>query len=273
MSNAIKTYFLAPGWDLPVGSVILDPSRPQRPFNAAHSPKTESIIHTSYKTNFTETIDRSKKRKIGLWAKFLEIFGLGSEISVQYDKDHIDKYSFKRMKTEWFLPSKDFVEKCVQTPEVTAFLEQTGYRKPVYMITGLKTIEGASVTTVRSKARKLHGRLGFDGTSAAVPVSVGPEGEYAASESETATFTNSSPIVFAFQLSRIVCKENRDLVQKEYTKGALFGADEQRKGSGGDIYEVEQVVERGDGSTSVSVVDEDDGEVCWCNLPELLSSQ
>jgi hypothetical protein len=266
MSNAIKTYFLAPGWDLPVGSVqlgsvILDPSRPQRAFNAAHPPKIESTIHTSYKTNFTETVDRSKKRKIGLWAKFLEIFGLGSELSVQYDRGQVDKYSFKRMKTEWFLPSKDFMEKCVQTPEVVTFLEQTDYRKPVFMITGLKTIEGASVTTVRSKGRKLHGKLGFDGTSAAVPVSVGPEGEYVTNESETATFTNSSPIVFAFQLSRIVCKENEDLVQKEYTKGALFGADEDQEGGGVNIYEVEQTLEQGEGSTSVSVVDEEDDEL------------
>lgn len=274
MSNRVKTYFLVPGWDFPVGSiqlgsVILDLSYPQRALNSGKPITIDTIIHSSEKSNFKATVDRSKNRKIGLWAQFLDIFGLGSELSVQYDKDQVETYSLKQMRTDWFLPSKDFAQKSVQAPGVAELLEQMDYKRPVYLITGLKTVEGASVTTVKSKGRKLHAKFGFDGTSVAVPVTLGPEGEHISKESETVTFTNSSPIVFAFQLNKVMCKENKGIVQKEYTKGALFGVDEGENDLGKDAFDIEQTWEQGDSSKAISAVDENDGGVCYCIVPEL----
>jgi len=219
------------------------------------------------------TVDRSKDRKIGLWAEFLEIFGLGGKLSVQYDKSQVETYSFTRMKTEWFLPSKEFVEKRVKSTEVAEFLDQMDYKVPVYIITGLKTVEGASVTSTKSKGRTFHAKLGLDGTSVAAPVTIGPEGDYSTKESETVTFTNSTPIVFAFQLSKVSWKEKKGATMKEYTKGALFGVDKDYEEL--DNYDLEQTLEQGEGKNFVSVADEDDEAMCLCILPELelLSSE
>lgn len=87
---------------------------------------------------------------------------LRTGLSVAFDKGAIDKYSFKHVYTEWFLPSAAFAKACVKVPNVADFLEQTEYEKPVYVITGLKTVEGARVTTIKSKGRGLKAKLGFD---------------------------------------------------------------------------------------------------------------
>ena len=87
---------------------------------------------------------------------------------------------------------------CVKNTNVVDFLEQTNFRKPLYIITGLKMVEGASVTTVNNKGRRIYAQLGFDGTPAAVPVTVGPEVERNIEESEIASFKNSSLVIFAF---------------------------------------------------------------------------
>ncbi|MCJ1349076.1 hypothetical protein MMC31_007312 [Peltigera leucophlebia] len=114
------------------------------------------------------------------------------------------------MQTAWFLLSKACVEACVKNTNVVDFLEQKNFRKPLYIITELKTVGGASVTAVNSKGHGVNAKLGFDGTPAAVPVTVGPEVERNKEESETASFKKSSP-------------GNANVMVKDYTKGAFFG--------------------------------------------------
>jgi len=113
MANKAKTYFLVPGWDFPVGSiqlgaVIADPAFPHRALNEDDLVPIDTKIHPSDKYDFSSTIDKSRSNKFGLWAQFLQIFGLGGGLSVAFDKGAIDSYSFKHMHTEWFLPSAAF---------------------------------------------------------------------------------------------------------------------------------------------------------------------
>lgn len=91
------------------------------------------------------------------------------------------------------------------------------------MITGIKTVEGARVTTSRRKGRGFNVSLGFDGTAFGVPVSVGPQAEHGSEVSEEATFENSSHIVFAYQLKEIRFGKDKRMKSRDYTKGALFG--------------------------------------------------
>ncbi|OCK93839.1 uncharacterized protein K441DRAFT_660582 [Cenococcum geophilum 1.58] len=272
MANKVKTYFLVPGWDFPVGSiqlgaVITDPAFPHRALNEDDLVPIDTKIHPSDKYDFSSTIDKSRSNKFGLWAQFLQIFGLGGELSVAFDKGAIDKYSFKHMHTEWFLPSAAFAKACVKVPNVADFLEQTEYKKPVYVITGLKTVEGASVTTAKSKGRGLKAKLGFDGTPPAVPITVSPEAEHQNNESETDGFENSSAIVFAFQLSKVASKEGGQNVSvKEHTKGALYGVREKKKV---DLETEVAASVKLEGREIVPVVDEDGEEVCNCVLPDM----
>ena len=197
--------------DFPVGSiqlgaVITNPAFPHQAPNEDDLVPVDIKVYPSDKYGFSSTIDESRSNKFGLWAQFLQVFGLGGELSVAFNKGAIDKFSFKHMHTEWFLPSAAFAKAYVKVPNVADFLEQTEYEKPVYVITGLKTVDGASVTTVKSKGRGLKAKLGFDGTPPAVPITVSLEAEHQNNGSETDGFQNSSAIVFAFQLSEVALR-------------------------------------------------------------------
>lgn len=274
MSNKVKTYFLVPGWDFPIGSIqlgsiIASPLFPHRSFIENDAIPIDTKVHLSDKYDFSTTLDKSKSNKVGLWAQFLQIFGLGAEASVSFDKGSIDTYAFQHMQTEWFLPSKAFVEACVKNTNVVDFLEQTNFRKPLYIITGLKTIEGASVTTVNSKGRGVYAKLGFDGTPAAVPVTVGPEVERNIEESETTSFEKSSPVIFAFQLTAVRCKEgNENVMVKDYTKGAMFAAGDENEELEFKTEVLEGFADLEEGREIIPVFDEDGEENCNCFLPD-----
>lgn len=274
MSNKVKTYFLVPGWDFPVGSIqlgsiIASPSFPHRSITDNEAIPIDTKVHLSDKYDFSTSLDKSKSNKFGLWAQFLQIFGLGAEASVSFDKGSIDTYAFQHMKTEWFLPSKAFIKASVKNTNVVDFLEQTNFRKPVYIITGLKTVEGASVTTVNSKGRGVIAKIGFDGTPAAVPVTVGPEVERNIEESKTASFKKSSPVVFAFQLAVVRCNEGKgDVLVKDYTKGALFGLNQEDEELDLETEVLEGFGDLEEGREIIPVFDEDGEENCNCFLPD-----
>lgn len=274
MSNKVKTYFLVPGWDFPIGSIqlgsiIANPSFPHRSFTENDAISIDTKVHLSDKYDFSTTLDKSKSNKFGLWAQFLQIFGLGAEASVSFDKGSIDTYAFQHMQTSWFLPSRAFVGGCVKNTNVVDFLEQTNFRKPLYIITGLKMVEGASVTTVNNKGRGVYAKLGFDGTPAAVPVTVGPEVERNIEESETASFKRSSPVIFAFQLTAVRCKEgNENVMVRDYTKGALFAVGDENEELHLETEILEGFGDLDEGREIIPVFDEDGEENCNCFLPD-----
>jgi hypothetical protein len=275
MSNKNKTYFLSPGWDflkdsIRLGAILSDPSSPHKSLTTTEdNVLIDSPVYASHKYNFSETLEKSRSHKYGLWAQFLQIFGLGAETSISFEKGSIEKYAFKHMKTEWFLPSEAFAKASAQVPRVKSFFERTDFEKPVYIITGLKVVEGASVTSHPKEARVLKWRLGFDGTPAGVPMTIGPQAEHTKSTEGTTGFERSSPVVFAYQLSELWCKTGGDdPMLKDHTAGAMFEA------RGGDTTErLETEISEGigkvlmDGREVISVFDEDGDEDCIGVLP------
>ncbi|RDL36319.1 Uncharacterized protein BP5553_05671 [Venustampulla echinocandica] len=277
MSNKQKTYFLCPGWDFPVdsiqlGAILSNPNFPHKTITSAEDKNLiDTPIYVSHKYNFSDKFEKSKSHKYGFFAQFLQIFGLGGEASVLFEKGSIETYAFKHMKTEWFLPSESFAKASSELPRVASFFDRTDFEKPVYIITGLKVVQGASVTTNPKKSRTLQGKLGFDGTPIGVPVTIGPEAEHTKSIEGTTGFERSSPVVFAYQLSELWCKGGgEEPVLKDHTAGAMF-----ELGDGKTTAEMETEISDGmgkalvDGREFVSVIDEDSAEDCVCILPTI----
>ncbi|MCJ1349555.1 hypothetical protein MMC31_007796, partial [Peltigera leucophlebia] len=149
------------------------------------------------------------------------------------------------------------------------FLEQTNFKKPLHIITGLETVEGASVAAVNSKGCGVNAKLGFDRTPAAVPVTVGPEVERNIEDSETASFKKSSPVIFAFQLTAVWCKEaNAKFMVKDYTKGAFFGLGQENDELDLETEVLDGVGDLDEGREIIPVYDEDGEENCNCFLPD-----
>ncbi|KAL7893481.1 hypothetical protein HDV63DRAFT_387175 [Trichoderma sp. SZMC 28014] len=276
MANNNKTYFLVSSWDFPKGSICLGSltSSPAQPHITLYKPNSEDIDTPTFpttKSNFSAVIESEKGHKGGLFFRFLDLFGLGASASVQFDRKALLKYAFEHMHTEWFLPSDKLVEKAVRSNRVVSYFRRTGYESPLYMITGLKIVEGASVTTVKNKGKGFVAFLGVD----AEPVSVGPQTDHKSQDSELQTFSNSTPIVFAFQLMEVRCDADGSVATKEYNNGALFGLDSENDLPADELENTstEQVTseaiqaEFGDAFLAFASMDEEDGLPCTAILP------
>jgi hypothetical protein len=175
------------------------------------------------------------------------------------------------MRTEWFVPGDEFLRKAVDSQKVTDYLEQVDYEAPVYVVTGIKTVRGASVTILKSKAQGWRAALGLDTTAVGAPVSIGPEAEHDSSATEYATFENSSHIVFAFQLMEMRCDEEKAISVTPYTTGALLGLDvakkDTRKTTDTKKHFFEEELKQAFGDRVTETFDEADEEECFCVIP------
>lgn len=268
MANKIKTYFLVPGWDFPADSLplgtILDTANSLQ--STLYKPSISSIDTPTYPTdkyNFSTTISSSSNKRVGLFAKFLQNFGLGANAAVAYDRTQMETYAFEHVHTVWFSPSQSYLSQAMKEKEVANFLKQTDYEEAVYMVTGIKTVQGASVTTSRSKSRNLKASIGLHGASMGVQGSMGPDAGYKSGEASEATFENSSCVLWAYQLKKVKIKRGGEVQSKDFVNGALFG-----EGYEGRIVE-SQVGEIPEEDFSASIAyDEGDEEECLCVLPE-----
>jgi hypothetical protein len=135
-------------------------------------------------------------------------------------------FTFERMDTTQFIPTEDYLKRCVESASVRRFLETSRFHKPVYIITGIKIVSGAQVSTKTSRA--LDGMVGaqVDGmvmSGGMVPVGGGPEIRRGKASKNAVSWKGSSDFVFAYKVSEVlVSKSGKVKRERDYTKGALY---------------------------------------------------
>jgi hypothetical protein len=138
-----------------------------------------------------------------------------------------DLYAFDRLETTQFIPKEAYLQKCIDAEPVRRYLDKSRYRKPVYVITGLKTVTGASAKSLR--ARVVGGGLGaaIDGTvlsGGSVPVGGGPQIAWKQDTKGVTSWEGSSDFVFAFRLQKVLVERKTGAVKKgeDYKSGAML---------------------------------------------------
>lgn len=279
MSNQIKSYFLSPSWDYPpngpiqLGKIVMSPARVTQALNTdtLKAPPSDSLM-SSHKASVTWSKQKQRAGKYGVWTEFPSCLGLGINIGVHNDKTLEDTFSFDRMGTTEFTPSDTYLQESMRSPSTLRYLEKSRYRKPIYMITGIKAVSGARAKTIHSSGK--GGKLGatVDGLLTGAPVSVGPELEVERTDKTVNAFEGSSDFVFAFRVRRIMVDKNGEMKQKDFTKGALYDAEEVFGESEMPAYV--QSLAGDDVSAAlfpckkICTVEDDDGELCECVILE-----
>lgn len=225
------TYIPAPNWDIQadsdivvLGRLIKDPTDPESKIPAY--PITPSTIYEGKKIDWQTTLDEIRSAKIGLWAQCMQYLGGGMSFSKL--KSKLEKHKFETLETSYFMPENEYFDQVLLDPDVQAYFEVTGWRKPLYLITGIKIARGASASTETRTETSTHAELKFDGTMAAVPINVGPETDYDLTEARGVSYGGSTDYIFAYRLTRI--KPNRwgeGSENQRFVKGAVFGSGEE----------------------------------------------
>lgn len=232
------TYFLAPSCDFPadgliaLGSIIVHPKTPQKSLNHRDNQRVAvpaDDLQESFKDNWEDAIKTARHNKVTLWASFLQmILGFGTDVSVGVKQGRDDIYKFRQLETKFFEPNAAYIENSLKAEGVVAYISATRFKKPVYMVTGVKVARGASVTSKTLNGYEAMLKAGIDGTTlTGVPISGGPKVETNSTKEQEVKFDNGSDYVFAYRVVKIqLSKDGNVKGHKDYVKGALFGTDE-----------------------------------------------
>lgn len=235
MSDSIKTYFLAPNWDfLPppqgyffLGSIIVDPKKPQRSLNAGERHPVENV-QTSYKDEWSLAHGDLVSGSAGIFASFLQlIVGVGADVEFSKSRDKNVVYRCNRLETHSFEPDDAYLQRCLQDERVKDFANNAGpLRKTMYMITGIKIARGPSAESHEASSVGSDVSLTADGTvlgAGTVPISGGPKLKFERRKSEATSWGASSDFVFAYQLVKLRPKRNGRVEVRDYrTRAAAY---------------------------------------------------
>lgn len=196
-----KTFFLVPGWGSPktsitLGSVIANPMQPKL---AIFRP--EKTAPGFLRTAVTDTISATVKPEFtvtgaaavadggddGLFRTFLRLYGLGDEESFHYDRKSVLSYSARGLESDSFAPGDALKWEAVEAERVAQFLRTSDHGASVFMVTGVKTVRGAGVTTRSGKGSRWR-----------VALSVGLGDDDIDDDDD-----DDGPVVFAFELDEL----------------------------------------------------------------------
>src|SRR6187549_1678133 len=97
-----RTYFVAPGWDLhanaaTLGSVITHPTQPQLSIFTPGPEDLGSNVQTTETASFLGEPAFHKQGETRLFGTFIDLYGLGAEATLQYDRHAVLSYSIEGM--------------------------------------------------------------------------------------------------------------------------------------------------------------------------------
>ena len=115
---------------LSLGDIIESPWKPEEAVNyeppPAIEPKRLRLRHREERSwSWFSESERSVSG--GLFASFLELLGIGGEISGGTDRVQADTYTVERMVTDEFLPDQQYLKQCIEAVSYTHLTLPTIY--------------------------------------------------------------------------------------------------------------------------------------------------
>lgn len=226
----VNTYIRAPNWSTappPDGPLklghLLDNLDEFVPINRDAIVKVTNENPVDTKEGFTMTLGKTTTCEIGIFAKFLEMTSIGLNVGVHYEIDSNIILSFDKFDTITFDPTLDYIQKSIELDPVKSFMTNSSYKKPVYMVTGLKVGRQGSMNT--SSTTKQGGELDVGVNPPSAPIEVGPKFDLNNTTSEGQSYKKSTDFIVAFRVRRIRYRKGQ-LEQEAYNKRAEMQDDD-----------------------------------------------
>ncbi|KAL5325003.1 hypothetical protein ACEPPN_006125 [Leptodophora sp. 'Broadleaf-Isolate-01'] len=157
--------------------------------------------------------------KYGLFAKILDFFNFGANISHTGTKDNSESYEIKSMKFSVFTPLPAFLEALKMTPAVRDVLEN-GASQCAFLITGVAVASGVKFKSTNTKEQENEGSLGVHVHG----VAVGPSVKRSKRMTLELNYTDDGPTVLGFRVQKLQLKDGA-LSAEPYEEGSYFNDD------------------------------------------------
>ncbi|KAF4944318.1 hypothetical protein FGADI_12772 [Fusarium gaditjirri] len=109
--------------------------------------------------------------------------GFGGDASLKGERQTHVVWKLEALETTYFFPQPSYYRKCLQLEDVDAFQELGDHKDPVYLITGLKTACGATMTMKRGRQVESNAEASVETPAGPVDLQVGVKAS-ASSEAE-----------------------------------------------------------------------------------------
>ncbi|KAL6813100.1 hypothetical protein GGI42DRAFT_364437 [Trichoderma sp. SZMC 28013] len=230
--RTIQTYHSAPNFSIPppdangplqLGSLLYELSDPAPLNTKDRRPVPEGDIFRSQVDQFGTAMSRQTSGELGIFAKLLGLDGVGGKLKINGARSKNEMLLVDRLDTMYFDPSTEYMKLAMQTPSVRAFRDATRDRKPLFMVTGIKTARGASVSAMGGRALGGSVEAGMPDLATGL-VQIGATAGGEMSRENRMGFQSSSDFVLGYRVSLINMKKNTKR-PKVYTRGATFVSD------------------------------------------------
>jgi hypothetical protein len=236
MANEVKKYFLAPNWDcipgdgrIALGNIVALPINPVPALVSVKTAEEDAKVLRSSKTDVEWSQEKHGEKRFGIWTKFLQsVLGISIDLGVSRQSSQSVVFQFEKMVTEEIFLGEDedvYVKEAVKAKNVQRYLKRSKFKKPVFMIVGIKWVTGAVVKRVAKRDEGGKLLVSVDATGQGVPVSLGPEISVSSGSGDSVSFKGSSDFVFALRVRKVRISQDGEVDTDEFgeSDGAVFG--------------------------------------------------
>ena len=153
------------------------------------------------KTGFSRNLRELRSLEGSLWAKLFGGHGPGAAFSFLLRRDNDETLTVDKLLVRYFLPTEAYVKQALEADGVAFYVRSTKQKKPVYLITGLMWVEGAVLSKIQSRQKKLGAQGGA--TDPHSGTTGGASGGYEGDDSVGASFDGSTPFVLGIRVRKI----------------------------------------------------------------------
>jgi hypothetical protein len=271
MVNPTRTWHLCPTFDLEpppaeilkLGDIIISKAYEdiRIPLNRVNRPFVSGIQEPEPRTT-SHTVKQGSSGNVGFFARIAQLVGLGSEASMSWSNTREIQYKFEKEHDMFFEPSIETIQDAVTASmAVQTHLNETSFRKPLYMVTGIKWVEGISMKALHGRTQEGNVKLEADATSAGMPLGMGMQGGRSKSVNEEHTAEGGPPFIFAVRLKKLTWDRMGNVRARDHLDSAFLGVetDEDVVAHAWKLSVEEAVVDDFDDSEIVDLIEDGSG--------------
>lgn len=227
------TYQLAPNFDIPpppkcplkLGQILTNLKDPLYCLNANKvvEPLDSPVIESLPAKGLSATRAQLKEHGFKVWAKLADLFPIGASGEHGHQASWEDAFTIERVETTFFLPTTSYVADSLNCDGVKSYLEGARWKKPLFMITGIKVAVNATVESYKAGTRNTHVEASAAVSPAGPSIAAGAATGSKTENSESTSFS-SDGFLLGFEVRQIVCSKNKPPKTKPYNEGAFFEA-------------------------------------------------
>lgn len=224
-----RSYLPAPNFDCSIdgpivlGAILENPLDPESPLSTGLPIDDETIRkHVQHKVRMS--LEKGRSGMGGFFASILENIGL--EVSGSRTTNSQTVATFDELHTLYFEPSDKYMASSLATRKVQDYL--SGGQKQLFVITGIKVGYGGKVSDTEGCTSNGTLSLGVDSAATGIPMSLGPQGKLSRGSSQTVSFEEAAPFVFAYRLSEIRYRKGV-LKSGPYVDGAMYSVEGKKR--------------------------------------------